>query len=162
MVMPLSYTDVSRILLVEPKIGSASTVTSAQLYALAEDAESEISAQVSRYYDLPFAAAPPLLRSIATNLSIYYALRRLFTEEKLKDSAWPRTFREANKTLERIGLGEIMLTDSSGQIIAARSDNAGAWSDKMEYNPTFTELGPEQSYIDSSKIDDLKSSRGIE
>lgn len=161
--MPLSYTSVARIRMMYPLIASLTNVSSQQVALFAGDAEAHVNGVIARSYTVPATGAgvPPLLETIATDLAVYRILRRLFSQEKLKDSDWPGTFKAAEDQLDEIGSGKLLLLDASNAIITGRTDVAEVWSTTKDYDRTFTELHEFDQIVDQDKVDDLAADRGI-
>lgn len=156
-----TYTTVSNMLAVVAAIGSNSNLTSAALHGAIVNAEALVNGRIARQYSLPIASTPvPLLTAIATDLSLYRVLAMsVFTQEQLKDSQWPRVFKEAMATLDQIAAGGLSLVDSAGAIVSPRGDLAPALSSTSDYLPTFTELEPVDWVQDSEKLDALRDER---
>ena len=159
-----SYTSVNRIYQQLPAIGSMTTLSSAQVLTFVEDAENEINARLAPLYTVPVTGSgvPPILETLATNMAQYRILsRRVMTQEKLKESGWVDRFKEDSELLQKIADGGISLVDSSGTIIAGRTDQREVWSNTKDYLPTFTELGDLDQVQDPDKIDDLADERDL-
>lgn len=158
---PVSYTSCS-LMMTLPEIGSNSTITSQHLLTFAGMAESLINAKISRQYALPLTVDVPILQTIATDLAIYNTLTgRLYTAERMKSSAWPERYKQAMDILKEISNGTLQLLDSSGSIVAARTDINEVWSDKMDYIPTFHEGNITDSIQDEDKIDNELDRRDL-
>ena len=158
------YTSVTRIYSLEPIVGSASDLTSAQLAdSFIAAAEAEINAQLARRYTVPVAGTIPLLQTIADDIAVYRVLsRRLFSQDQLKDSTWPAAFKESMDTLEKIASGEVLLVDSSGTVISQRGAIATAATNHDDYLPTFHDGGSWLDQVkDSDKRDDENDDRGL-
>lgn len=155
------YTSVDRVLEQEPMLGSVTTLTSAHMFTFVQDAEAEVDATIALRYAVPVTGEPPILRTVATDLAIYRILRRFYTQERLKDSVWPQAFKEARDTLKMLAEGSKLLVDTSGTLIAARSDVDEVWSSTEAYHPTFHE-GPRGSHIvDEDKLEDIADERDL-
>ena len=121
----VSYTSIGKMLLVLPDLGSATTLTSAQLFEFAGQAESEMNAALVKKYALPLSGEVPILTTLATDIAIYKVLtRRLFTPERLAASPWPDRYKEAVAQLEKIAVGDLMLVNASGAAVGDRTDLA--------------------------------------
>lgn len=153
------YTDVARVLSAEPPLTTVTSMTSAQLFLYVADAESIVNAMLARTYTVPVTGSPPVLVAISTDLSIYRALRRVFSGERMKDSQWVKSFKDAMDMLGEIARGEIPLVTASGALIESRSDYAQVYSSTQNYVPTFSELDMVFSEVDPGKIDDLLAER---
>lgn len=159
--MALSYTTVARVYNVEPLLQTVTNLTSAQVFQFASDAEADVDAKLSKLYTVPVPGTPPILASIATDLTCYRILsRRIFTAERMKDSPWPKVFKEAMETLNDIASGMVQIVASgTGIVIGGKTTGAVATSTTENYLPTFTELPYEDATIDRDKIDDLEDDR---
>jgi phage gp36-like protein len=145
-----------------PDLGSVTTLSSAHIATFAGEAESEINANIARYYALPLTVDVPLLTTLATDIAIYKILtRRLFTAERLAASPWPDRYRESIAMLLRVAAGELPLVDASGAMLPGRTDVAEVFSTTKNYKPTFWE-GPNQyQWIDQQKVEDEAAARDI-
>lgn len=159
--MALKYTTVSRMLSVLPMIGSVSDLTSAVIVdEFAIPAESVMDGYLVRNYTLPISGTVPILQAIADDMSLYRILtRRVFTQEKLQDSTWPDKFKEAQELLEKIADGEVLLVDTSGNLIAARTDLVEVTSNNEGYLQTFHEGNEIDTVQDPNKLDDIIDDR---
>jgi phage gp36-like protein len=145
----------------EPQIGSLTDITSADLAQFMVDAEAEVNAMIARQYTTPVSGSA-LLEAAATDISIYRLYsRRVFPGQKLKDSDWPDRYKEARDVLKMVAAGEMILVDSAGKIITARTDVAEVFSSTEDYQPTFTELGAVRDRIDPDKLEDLADERDL-
>ena len=160
--LPASYTTVGIVMqVVTPKIGSATSLTSAHLSDFIGLAQAEINAVLAKQYTLPMAHEVPLLTNLSTTLAGYYILRRVFTQESPNDSDWVDKWREdAKSLLERIMDKELELVTSSGSIISRNTGGSiEVWSSTMGYNPTFYETDFTRTFIDSDKLEDQDDDR---
>lgn len=160
--MTLRYTSVATVAGLYPMVGSVTTLTSADLYKFAYDAEAMVDGYVARLYDTTSTAGIPLLEALATDITMYNVLaKRIFTQERLKDSGWPDRFKEAKDTLKEIAEGTISLVVSGGTLNSVRTDRAQIWSTTKGYVPTIAELDERLHRVDPDKIDDLESERDV-
>ena len=160
--LPASYTTVGLVQqVVTPKIGSASTLTSAHVSDFIGLAQAEINAVLAKQYPLPIAHDVPLLTNLSTTLAGYYILRRFFTQESPNDSDWVDKWREdAKNLLEKIMDHDLELVTSSGALIGRNaSGSVEAWSTTMGYNPTFYETDMNNTFIDNQKLEDQDDDR---
>ncbi len=161
--LPVSYTSVNDVLTLVPKIGSASTITSAHVYAHAGLAEALINGKLARRFTIPptdTGSVPPLLAAIAADLTAYRVLgMRVFIQEKQNKSEWPDRYKEALETLKALESGEMELLAVDNSVIAPRTDLMECWSNNMGYTSTFNEASFEASIQDEDKIDDIVDAR---
>lgn len=161
--LPVSYTSVGDVYTVLSEVGSASKVTSEQIFNYCGRAEAQVNGFIVRKYALPLASQSPLITTIATDLACYEILaKRMFTAGQLKDSPWPGRFKEAMETLEKISDGEIPLVDTAGTLIPGRTDVDRVWSNTMGYSPTFNEGPVINQRIDPDKLDDIQDAQDAE
>ena len=158
----LNYTSVARVYDQEPAIETISDLTSAHVYSFGEDAEAEINAALARNYTIPVTGSPPILQTIATDITIYRILsRRVFSQERLQASTWPNAFKESRDLLKALVEGNSPLVNSAGTVITARTDLAQATSNTENYTQTFSELNDIEAVIDPDKRDDLRDERDL-
>ena len=150
------------MLAAEPMVGSLTTITSAHLAQFADDAEALIDGRIVRNYNVNFSSAPIQLVALATDLALYNVLaKRIFTQERLQQSGCVDRFKESMLEVQKVADGSSILTTSSGDIIAARTEVAELDSNTRTYLQTFHE-GPIGSEVqDKDKIDDLLSDREL-
>lgn len=118
-------------------------------------AESVVKGKIAKRYDVTFSAVPPLIRYISAELSLIFVLNRFFTGETRSKNDWRDVRKQDNdKLLNDIADGKIALTDSSGNIIAQRTDNQGIESNTKDYTPTFSHLDVEDQKLDKDREDD--------
>lgn len=154
------YTTVDKCRSVLPMIGSVTSVMSADVCNFIVDAETIVNAKVSKSYAVPVSPAPPLLATLATDLTLYRLLAlRFFTQEQMNNSVWPDRFKEANETLDAIANGEMPLLSGSGSTIDPTAATAAFYSSTLNYQHTMTEDSPERSFVDLEKIEDIRAAR---
>ena len=149
-----TYTTVSKVTDAYPRI-KETKVTSAEVAFYINQAEAEINGKIAGEYSLPFTATPPLIETVATELSIIKVLDRFFTSEHRSSSDWRNTRKnELDKLLDGISDGSISLVNSASAIIERQSDLHGISSNTSGYTPTFSHLGVEDQRIDPDRLDD--------
>ena len=111
-------------------------------------------------YTVPFTSTPPLVKTIATHLSSYLVLRRIYSNTRGEGFAdWLNMFKDfADKLLKSIHEGECILIDSSGSEISTKS-GYGIKISTASYVPIFNEGGELDWEIDESKVDDAIKGR---
>jgi len=153
------------MLVLLPNIGSLSDMTSSAIVeAYIKPAEAEINARIARAYTVPVSGSIPMLEAIATDMSIHRALTlRVFTAAMLKESAWPKQYERAIETLKEIAAGKLLLVDSAGVIVGERAGTSAAYSNTMDYQPTYHEGGGWNDQVkDTEKNDDLLNDRDLQ
>ena len=93
-------------------------------------------------YNVPFTTTPPMIKHIATHLSTYLVLRRIYsktTRGASPDNTWIDRFRSfAEEMLKALCEGDMILIDSSGNEEATKSDY-GIDISTESYTPIFNE-----------------------
>jgi len=149
----LKYTSVSLMLLTQPIIGSVTTLTSQQMFIQGCMAESWLDAKLAKRFTFPLVGGPfPLLETIATNLGLYFILRRLFSKERMNENNWVDSYKDDSiEICDMLLKGEIALVDASGTVIQSPVDQV--FSDKSQFIPTFDEIPLTLQEIDDDKTD---------
>ena len=148
------YTTVTKVTDLFPKI-SETSITSASIAFYIDQAEAEINGKIIARYTLPFSLTPPLIETIATELSVIKILDRFFTSENRSKNDWRDTRKkDLNNILNGIMDGKISLVNSANEIIEQRSDLQDVYSDTMDYTPTFNHLLYSLQVIDEDRLDD--------
>tara|TARA_R100000005_G_C4963373_1_gene179160 strand:- start:512 stop:1012 length:501 start_codon:yes stop_codon:yes gene_type:complete len=149
-----NYSTVEKVLDLYPRVGSLSTVTSANIAFYIDQAENEINGHLVNGYTLPFSSTPPIIESLSTEYGLVKILQRFFTQEVGSDNAYVASRLESVMDyLTKINSGDIGLFTSSLELIPFNSGDT-IFSNTMEYNPTFTMLNPTLQQIDSDRLDD--------
>jgi len=111
-------------------------------------------------YTVPFTTTPPLVRTIATHLSAYLVLRRIYSNTRGEGFAdWLNMFKDfADNLLKSIFEGTCILIDSSGNELSIKS-GYGIKISTSSYVPIFNEGGELDWEIDENKVDDAIKGR---
>lgn len=158
--MATRYTKAQELKLLFPKLDTGTSLTNTHINDIfVTKAEADIDSAVSKRYSLPFSSTPPLIKSLAQDLTMYYIARRYFTQNKKDKNDWVTEYRtNAFEVLDDLAKGDMLLLDGSKQVISARTDQNQIWSnvtDTTDYNPTMDERDPSSQRIDPRKLDDL-------
>ena len=159
MSLPVSYTSASLMAMTMTALGSMSTMTHSALLHHAGRAEALINAKIAKRYSLPLASVPGLLEALATDMAIYNVLTSQITIKK--EDPWLLKYKGAIDILDDIAKGEIPLVGADYAVIPGRSDIMEAYSNTMNYHPTFWEGPQELQEQDSDKIEDEADIRDI-
>lgn len=159
--MPLNYTSVEKVLVLNASVGSVTTINSAVISSVAGQAEALVDAKLARLYTVPVAGRPPLLESISSDLTLYRLMsRRMLSGESANDSPWPDRYKEAMELLDQLADGSLTLVSSAGALIPATPGASGMpYSNNMNYQATFTEDDMENQVVDPSKLEDIRFAR---
>jgi len=155
------YTNAQELEALFPKIVSITSFTQAEINEIfVTKAEADIDTVLSGRYSLPFSSTPPLIRSLAQDLSVYYVARRFYTQNAKDKNDWVDDFRtNAFDMLEKLREGEMNLLNSSKEVISTRTDLTQVWSnvtDTTDYNPTMDERDEIMQRVDPRLLDDLQ------
>jgi phage gp36-like protein len=147
------YTTVTKVTDLFPKI-SDTNISSASIAFYIDQAEAEINGKIAVRYTLPFSLTPPLVETIATELSVIKILDRFFTSEAKSKNDW-RDIRkkDLNGLLGGIAEGKITLINSANEIIGQRTDIQDIYSDTKDYTPTFSHLHYSLQEVDEDRLD---------
>jgi phage gp36-like protein len=142
MTLPCSYTTTTAVLAAYPPIGSVTTVSSAHIAAAIGAQQAMIDAKLAARYDVPFAAVPPIIESITTDLSVHQLLtQRVFTGERANKSEWPDAWLRSADLLDALAVGSATLVTGSGTVLATRDSPAQGlgevWSSTLATTPTM-------------------------
>ena len=156
---PASYCTVSLMYVLNPRIGSITTIDSEHISIGIGMAEAEMNGKLAKRYDLPFSVDIPFLSAISANLASYYILRRQVTKEKSNKSDWVDSFKVmADEMLKQIVENQVELLTASNAVVA-RTVGQEAWSNTMDYQPTMFEGDPSEWVVDPDKIQDERDAR---
>jgi|TARA_R100000479_G_C6315938_1_gene175827 phage gp36-like protein len=151
--MPI-YSTVPKVLDLYPRVGSLSTVTSANIAFYIDQAENEINGHLVNGYTLPFSSTPPIIESLATEYGLVKILQRFFTQEVGSDNAYvTQRLESVMDYLTKINSGDVGLFTSSLELIPYNTGDT-IFSNTMNFNPTFTMLNPIFQQIDADRLDD--------
>jgi phage gp36-like protein len=99
-----------------------------------------IDGKCARRYDLPFSPVPPVIRTIAEDITSYYVYRSFVTQDNQNRSEYLEELKDgALKVLDEIMSGAIDLVDTSGSAVLERTSEVtdALWSNTQEYQPFF-------------------------
>lgn len=141
MTLPCSYSTVAKVLDTFPMIGSVTAITSAHVAGAIGAEQAFVDGKMAGRYATPFSPVPPLLETIVTDLACYRLLtQRVFTQERMNESAWPDAFKRGMALLDALSAGSMSLVSGSGTVIgesAAAQISGEVWSSTQTTSPTF-------------------------
>lgn len=138
-----SYSTVADVFAAYPMIGSVTAIGSAGVALAISTQQARIDARLAGRYAVPFADAPPVISSIATQLAVHQLLtQRVFTGERGATSEWPdAAWKWAIDMLDALSAGSAFLISGSGTIVETTIAATGAmgevWSDTMCNTPVM-------------------------
>jgi phage gp36-like protein len=150
------YTNFDELVELYPKISTVS-LTSANIHGIyISKAEGEINAKLAMRYTVPFSSdnVPPIIKSIAQDISMYYLLRRIYTQNKKDKNPWLEEWKAARDLLDELAKGESILVDNSGIALDTRTDQQQIWSSTSTYKPAMDHREPIFQRIDPDRLDD--------
>jgi hypothetical protein len=144
---------------------SADTATSDVLQACIDDAEAKVREMLSKRYDVSASyfqtttSVAPALVPITRWLAAGYAYMHFSRGGK---DAFKRSEAYEKKAMDNLKLlmdRSVDLVDSSGAVIAERTDAFQVLSNTDDYTETFAEDDPLHWGVDSDKLDDIEDAR---
>jgi|TARA_R100000501_G_C2629924_1_gene124917 hypothetical protein len=125
-------------------------------------AEGVINSTLARRYDLPFTSAtiPPIIITIAEDLSAGYTYRTSFMRDSHNTSEWQVNLVDNSMDmLMDIRNRKLDLVDTSGNLIGERSSRDRIKSNVQEYTPIFGLDTATSWQIDPDQLDDISGDR---
>lgn len=141
------------------------TATTALVNKTIEHAENEVNKYLSKRYDLSnlistSTSIPPLARSLAENLCEGYSWQRMARGNKEWRDRGAELIEGAIDNLQAIADYELDLVNTAGSAIPDMSGTGQSiLSNTENYTPTFNEDDELNWAVDSTKLDDISSSR---
>lgn len=158
--LPFTYSSVDDVWETIPYVNSNSDVSSATILQHGGMAQALVNAKLSKCFAVPFSAVPPIIQAITTHITCWYLLAgSTVLAASLKDSPWPKTYKDAFGLLDKIATGELAILTGSGTVIEASTIGSQVIDSNAGYTPIFSELPFELSGIDPNKIDALEAER---
>lgn len=158
--LPFTYASVDDVWETIPYVNSNSDVSSATILQHGGMAQALVNAKLSKCFVVPFTTVPPIVQMITTHITCWYLLAgSTVLAASLKDSPWPKTYKEAFGLLDKIATGELAILTSSGTVIEASNIGSQVIDNNAGFTPTFSELPFELSKVDPDKIDTLEAER---
>lgn len=161
-----NYVTTTSLLRLFPGLPQTSTVsgysdTVSLIDSHIERAESLVNAYSSRRYTIPFVPAPPLIKTLAEDISGCYLFRSKFTKDSHNTSEWSDDlFNKAMRTLDLIKKGEIDVINANGGVIEERIAASKISSNTKNYQPFFDVDEPTSWRVDPNRLNDVLSARG--
>jgi phage gp36-like protein len=103
-------------------------------------ADGLINGKVSKRYAVPFTTVPPLIRTIAEDITSYYVYRSFFTQDNQNRTEYLEELKDdALDCLEQIMEGKLDLVDTGGSAVPIRTEEVvdQLWSNTQDYQPIF-------------------------
>lgn len=139
------------------------SVSSATVTRHMARADALIDSMITRRYATPIVPTPPLLSSLAEDITVYFTYRSFYTQDNINRNEY---FEELKNTalemLKDIRDGKIDLVDSTGGIIEERTTDSTSGvldSTTKDYQPFFDIDDEFKWKFDTDLIDDLASKR---
>lgn len=122
--------------------------------------EANINSCIGTRYTLPFSSTPPVLRSLASELSLLKVMDRFFTgETNSENPTVDKRKEDAQKLLDEIANGEKVLLNSSLEVIGQRTDLTGLENTTENVQPIFDLDNVSRSVVDPDLIEDLRNEK---
>lgn len=142
------------------------TATTSLATACITDAENEIKKNLSTMYDLEAAyfntatSCPPMVRTLAENLSVAYMYECLSRGGKESYMRSDRLQKRVLDNLKSLAEGTLQLFDTAGALIVPTKTKWQVHCNTTEYAPTFNEDAPRRWKVDETKLQDIADGRG--
>ena len=164
----MAYSSISSILLMLPGLPQTSTsagysTTAAVVGRHITRADSIIDGKISKRYSTPLTPTPPLLGSIAEDITSYFSYRSFYTQDNQNRNDY---FDEMRKTaldlLDEIRDGKIDLVDSTGGVIGEKTTDpqTGVLGSTTEGYQSYFDVDSEFDWkFDDDMVDEAKEGR---
>lgn len=120
-------------------------------------AENLINAKIGGIYAVPFTTVPPIIKTLAEEISAFFIMRTLFTEDSVNKSDWTLLFKESMKLLDDIAAGKITIVDAAGAAIGQQADALS--SNNSGYPSVFDMDEIENSVVNADMVDEISGSK---
>lgn len=149
------YTSFEELKQLYPKIETISLTSANVNEIFISKAEGEINAKLANRYTVPFSrnTAPRIIKSIAQDISMYYVLRRVYTQNKKDKNPWLDEWKAARDLLDELAKGTMALVDNSGAVIGQSTTQMKIWSNVTDFTPAMDHRGAEKQRIDPDRIE---------
>ena len=137
---------------------SADAAGTAQFSRHITRAEGLINGYLAARYVLPFSAVPPIIRTIAEDISSYFFIRGSYVQDGQRKNEYVDAFKEALGQLKDIRDGKTPLADTSGTLIP-QITSSKFLSTTKSYAPTFNDDDPMQWDTDPDKLSEIEGDR---
>lgn len=159
----MPYALSTTVLALVPGISATDSATADALNAHIRRADDIINGKLARRYATPFTTTtiPPLVRTIAEDLTSGFLFRSLYTRDSQNTNAWTEDLmKKAFELLDQIANYEIDITDTAGSLIAEINTGSRLDSSTENYAPVF-DIDSETSHlIDADRLTDIDNRRG--
>jgi phage gp36-like protein len=141
------------------------TATTALAVQCLSDAENEIKKWLAKRYDLSSAtfqtstSAPPVLRSLATRLTVGYMYENMSRGSKEGHARADRYIDSVLDNLKALQDGTVGLVDTTGSAIPESTSEWTIYENVSGYTPTFLEDDPKDWKVSQTKLDDIGDER---
>ncbi len=163
-----AYITITSVLTMMPQLPQATassgwTGTTNLISNTVSFAEDKVNSYLAVKYTLPFTTVPPLVRSEALKLAVYYTYKYQYSSDNQNANAFVEiedgSSNSVFKNLEEIRDGKLRLTDTSGSLVAFKASGRGFRSNRGEFTPVFDMDSVTSSQVDESLLDTITSSR---
>ena len=121
-----------------------------------------IDSRIVYKYSVPFTSTPPLIKHIASHLSAYLVLRRIYSKTRggTMDNSWIDKFKDfAEEMLKGVFDGILTLIDANGNEVSYK-DDYGMEISTRGYTPIFNEGDELNWMVDPNKVTAAVERRG--
>ena len=154
----MPYALSTTVLQLVPGIVSTDSATMDALNAHIRRADDVINGKLARRYSIPFTTTtvPPLVRTIAEDLTSGFLFRSLFTRDSQNKNTWTEDLmKKAYEVLDQIAAYEVDLVDTAGSLLAER-DVANRIDSSSENYYSIFDVDTDTSWdIDPDRLQDI-------
>lgn len=120
-------------------------------------ADNLINARISNRYSVPFTTVPPIVETLSIEISAYFVMTTLFTNDSQNKNEWVEVFKASIETLKNISDGKIEIIDSDGNAVTSRVQSIK--STMQGHTPVFDLDSSENWAVDSDLQDEISDAR---
>ncbi len=163
------YVDEARVAKYMPQLpvsGEADYTASAALITQAiEEAEAVVDSHLGVKYSLPLDTdhIPPMVREIATNISVHKAYTFLYPMDNIASNVFSERYQTWEKNayamLELITDNKLVLTLTNGSLLSPKTTTPDVKGSHSDYSPTFDVDDPDQWCVDSDNLTAIADDR---
>ena len=154
----MPYALSTTVLQLVPGIVTTDSATVDALNAHIRRVDDLINGKLARRYSVPFTTTtvPPLVRTIAEDLTAGFLFRSLFTRDSQNRNDWTEDLmKRSYETLDQIAAYEVDLVDTAGSLLSERDVANRIDSSSENYYPIF-DVDTETSWaIDPDRAQDI-------
>lgn len=144
---------------------SGYTATALVIAQAVEQAEALVDGHIGTKYSLPIDSEhiPPLLREIATGISVHKAYSYLYPGDNVASNVFSEKYEAWEKNsyamLEMLQENKLVLTLTDGSILSTKTSTRAIKSSHGKYTPIFDMDDADTQGVDPDRLEDIASKR---